>query len=89
MGGILPRWNVGFSIMNNEISGVTVNLSILNGANTAKSIADRLSLLLFGGEMAATEKAALVNFLLPDPPTTQRIKDAIALAVVSPSFQWI
>ena len=53
-----------------------------------RTIANRIDLLLFGGEMPVADKAALVTYLRPDPPSTTRIRDAFGLALASPGFQW-
>jgi hypothetical protein len=38
--------------------------------------------------MPAADKAALIAYLRPDPPSTTRIRDAFGLAIASPAFQW-
>jgi hypothetical protein len=86
---VLPRWNSGFSLMANQVGGVSINLTaLLNGANTAATIAARINSLLFAGQMPTNELTALENYLLPNPPTTARIQDAFGLAMAAPSFQW-
>ncbi len=89
-GGLpLPRWNFAFNLANNGISGVTVDLpGLLMGATTAVQIADRIDQVVFAGEMPAADKAALTTYLLPDPPSQSRIRDAFGLALASPAFQW-
>lgn len=87
---VLPRWNFAASLgVPGSVGGATVDTTaLLAGANTAQRIADRMDLLLFGGEMPAADKAALVTYLRPDPPSTTRIRDAFGLALASPAFQW-
>jgi uncharacterized protein (DUF1800 family) len=89
-GGLpLPRWNFAFNLANNSISGVTVDLAaLLMGATTAVQVADRIDTVVFGGEMPSADKAALITYLRPDPPSQTRIRDAFGLAIASPSFQW-
>ena len=85
----LPRWNYAFNLANNGISGAGVDLSVhLIGATTAAPIADRIEQLIFAGEMPPADKAALIAYLRPDPPTSSRIRDAFGLALSSPGFQW-
>ena len=62
--------------------------ALLAGANTAQRIADRIDVLVFGSEMPLADKAALVAYLQPDPPSTTRTRDAFGLALASPGFQW-
>jgi hypothetical protein len=49
---------------------------------------DRIDQAMFGGEMPASDKARIRTYLLPDPPSTIRQRDAIGLAIGSPGFQW-
>jgi uncharacterized protein (DUF1800 family) len=87
---VLPRWNYALSLGNpGSVGGATVDTTaLLAGATTAQTIANRIDLLLFGGEMPPVDKAALVTYLKPDPPSTTRIRDAFGLALASPGFQW-
>ncbi len=93
-GGLpLPRWNFAFQLANNSVGGATVDLTaLLAGANTAATIADRIDVLLFAGEMPAADKAALITYLRPSGtatvPSTSQIRDAFGLALASPAFQW-
>lgn len=88
-GLILPRWNFGASMMNNEYTGVTVDANAVTaGAAQAAPIADRLSYVLTASRMTAAEKTSLTNYMLPNNPTATRIREAIGLAVATPTFQW-
>ena len=88
-GLILPRWNFGFLLANGSISGVTYNLTtFLAGAVTPTQVANRINAALFGGEMAPSELASLTTYLGPTNPSTTKSRDAIGLALASPSFQW-
>lgn len=91
-GLLLPRWNFGASLMNNEYSGTSVNINtFLAGVPTpltAANVARRINEALMGGFMPGAELAALTGYLLPDPPTTTRIREAVGLAIGSPAFQW-
>jgi Protein of unknown function (DUF1800) len=85
----LPRWSFAFNLANNSISGVSVDITaLLTGAANAIQIADRIDTLLFAGDMPTADKAALIAYLRPDPPTSTRIRDAFGLALASPGFQW-
>jgi hypothetical protein len=89
-GGLpLPRWNFSFNLANNSVGGVTIDMAgLLMGAVTAVQVADRIDSLLFAGEMPAADKAAIITYLRPDPPSSSRIRDAFGLALASPGFQW-
>jgi uncharacterized protein (DUF1800 family) len=86
---VLPRWNFAFNLPNGSVGGAVVDVPLLmTGATTAAQIADRIDTLVFRDEMPRADKAALVTYLRPDPPTLARIRDAIGLALASPAFQW-
>lgn len=86
---LLPRWNFAFNLPNGSVGGAVVDTAtLMAGATTATQIADRIDTLVFGDEMPRADKAALVTYLRPDPPTTTRTRDALGLALASPAFQW-
>jgi len=88
-GLILPRWNFGASLLNNNLNGLVVDYtSFLSGLTTAQQIVDKIDQAMFGGEMSAGDKDRIRTYLLPDPPSITRQRDAIGLAIGSPSFQW-
>ncbi len=91
VGLILPRWNFGAALLHNKIGGATVDIdAFLAGADTAGAVMDRIETAIFGGigGMNPRERSLIANYLLPDPPTTGRKRDAVGLAIGSPSFQW-
>lgn len=89
LGLILPRWNFGASLMNSNISGSSVNIAtLLAGATTATAVADRIDSLFFGSGMPAAEKSRIQQYLLPDPPSDARKREAIGLAIAAPGYQW-
>jgi hypothetical protein len=89
VGGVIPRWNFGASLLNGNLSGLSVNVTtFLNAANTAAAIVDRINGALFGGTMPAAQKSVIENYLLPNPPTNLKKQEAIGLAIGAPSFQW-
>ncbi len=86
---LLPRWNFAAGLMHDEITGVTVDVNVfLGGATTADTIMDRINQAFFGGAMAAAEITRIRDYLLPDVPPFERIREAIGLAISSPGFQW-
>ena len=89
-GGLpLPRWNFAFNLANGSITGATVDAAVLAaGAATAAEVTTRIDQLLFAGEMPEDDRAALLAYLQPDPPSLSRIRDAFGLALASPAFQW-
>lgn len=94
-GLILPRWNIGASMLSNDggtgtgIPGVTVDINaFLSGLSTGPAIANKIDQALFGGKMPASEKARVQAYLGPGNPSVPVRRDAIGLAIDSPGFQW-
>lgn len=88
-GLLLPRWNFAFSLLNGNISGCLVDTNILlGGLTTAQPIANKINQILYSGFMPYVEVSDLVNYMLPNNPSTTKIKDAFALACAAPTFQW-
>ena len=54
----------------------------------ALAMVNRIDQALFGGEMPTFDKDRIRSYLLPNPPSTIRQRDAIGLAIGSPGFQW-
>lgn len=88
-GLVLPRWNFAALMAIDGVTGLTVGLtSLFAGLTTADQVAGALNTALFGGEMPLAEKNRIRDFLASAPTNTARQRDAIGLAVASPSFQW-
>lgn len=88
-GLILPRWNFGSSSVANQVSGLTIDYATFYaGLTTADQMADRIRQAMFLGEMPTYDRNRIRDYLLPNTPSTNRQRDAIALAIASPSFQW-
>jgi hypothetical protein len=91
-GNLISRWNYGASLMNGtagSISGATVDdVAFFAGATTADEMIARIDERLFGGRMDPDDRSRIRQFLLPSPPTVTRRREAIGLAISSPSYQW-
>jgi hypothetical protein len=88
-GLILPRWNFGASLLQNQYNGLSVNYAaFFSGLTTAEQMADRINTAMFGGEMSRADRIRIRDYLLPDSPTDARRREAVGLAIASPSFQW-
>lgn len=85
----LPRWNFGAGLMNGDIYGVSVDLAQLFGtAATPDALADRINGRLFGGRMAPGERDLIRDYLATAPASESVRRDAVGLALSSPTFQW-
>lgn len=91
-GNLISRWNFGASLMNGtagSIAGVTVDdAAFFAGAVTADEMIARIDDRFFGGRMDGDDRARVRQFMLPSPPTVTRRREAIGLALSSPSYQW-
>ena len=89
IGLITPRWNFAANAPDARLTGVSVDVpAFFSGATTAAQMAERLNQSVFAGEMDPFDKQRITDFLLPDPPSSQRQREAIGLAMSSPDFQW-
>lgn len=89
VGLIIARWNFAATLTNPGFAGVTVNTAgYFSGLTTADQMADKINASGFGGELTQAERDRLRDFLLPNTPTTTRQREALGLAMSSPSFQW-
>ncbi len=91
-GLLLPRWNLAFSMLATQTTGATITAASLtaffSGATDANQMADRINQVMFQSELPAYDRNRIRDYLLPNTPSTTRQRDAIALAVASPTFQW-
>lgn len=87
-GFLLPRWNFGAMLMNGNLSGLSADaIAFFSGCTNAQEMVQRINSNMFGGEMPVEEQTRIREYLLPDPPSLSRQKEAIGLAIGSPSFQ--
>jgi hypothetical protein len=88
-GLILPRWNFGASLANGNISGAILDApGFFAGLTTADQMADHVNQAMFAGEWPTEERNRIRDYLLPDPPSASRQREALGLAIAAPSFQW-
>lgn len=88
-GLLLPRWNFAIRLLTNSIPHTTTSAAtIFAGAASAEAAMNRLDSLCYGGAMPSSEKNRIKQYLFPDPPSEARMREAAALVLSSPSFQW-
>lgn len=95
----LPRWNFGASMMTNGagtnggINGITVDAAAITAFFPAQTTRDqviaKINQSLFGGAWPAAEQNAVRSFLPTTALTTTQKRDALGLAIASPSFQYV
>jgi uncharacterized protein (DUF1800 family) len=87
-GLILQRWNFASFLTNLATGNIVVDVNPLLSASTPAGITDVISKRAFGGEMPADLKQDLTAYLSAAPITATRVREAFALALSSPAFQW-
>jgi len=88
-GLLLPRWNFAANLTGNAIQFTTTSAqTMFAGATTAAAAMNKLDSLCFGGAMPSAEKERVRQYMLPDSPSEARMREAAALVLSSPSFQW-
>lgn len=94
-GLLLARWNFGARLMNNDWwnnttqIGITVDTAPLVGnAVTAVAVAKKINDALFNGTLVGAERVQLENYMLPNNPSSTKVREAFGLAGSLPSFQW-
>jgi hypothetical protein len=88
-GGVMQRWN--FAVYLTTTSGeLTMDVTRFTAVNTAEGIATAIGKELFGGEMPDRLRGQLMTYLaVQATPTQARVREAVALALSSSTFQWI
>jgi len=88
-GGVMQRWN--FATYLTTTSGeVTMDVARFTGVNTPEGVVIAIDKELFGGEMPARLRGQLLTYLAPQAtPSAARVREAVALALSSSTFQWI
>ncbi|MBK8057410.1 MAG: DUF1800 family protein [Gemmatimonadetes bacterium] len=90
-GGVLQRRNIAVSLANLGTTGeMTPDISRFNAVNTPDGVVAAINKALFGGEMPDRLKGQLLTYLQVQPtPSVTRVRETIALALSSSTFQWI
>lgn len=88
-GLLLPRWNFAFSLLNGNISGVSVDAATLfQGLPNSKSITNRIGKLLTNNNLSIGDAYPIQTYMAPRETDINKIREAFALGMSSPSFQW-
>jgi uncharacterized protein (DUF1800 family) len=85
-GNIITRWSFATALSNSNSATLSINMSPFTGNPT--SITDAMNDHLFGGEMGAATRSALISYLGGGTLNASRIREGLALAMSSAEFQW-
>jgi Protein of unknown function (DUF1800) len=86
-GLVLARWNAATSLVGQTGASFNFNVTPFVGT-TAETGADLIVDRLFGGEVPLTFKTRLADYLRSSPTNTNRVREAVSLALSSSQFQW-
>ena len=87
-GSIMTRWSFGSAFANLK-SASSVNLdSAPYLAGTADAAVDLINANFFAGEMAASIRLGLLNYLKGGAFNDARVRETISLAISASGFQW-
>lgn len=91
----LPRWNFAFELVpttglvGGSLNGVVTDVGpVLGGVSSSGEILDRISQILFRGELSDTTRGRINEYLATTTLTQQYRNEAVAMALASPDFQW-
>jgi uncharacterized protein (DUF1800 family) len=84
-GNIITRWSFATLLSTQANANISIDMSPYTGSGT--TITDAINNEMFGGEMSASLRSALIGYLGTAPSTT-RAKEGLALAMSSSEFQW-
>ena len=87
-GLVLQRWNFCSLLTSPTTGNMVVDVAPLMQVATPQAIADRIGRRMFADHMPAELRARVESYLAAAPITTQRVREAFALALSSTSFQW-
>ena len=70
-------------------TGIRVDhTTVVGSTTTASAIVAAINANIFNGQLPQPEQTQLLNYLLPNPASLTRIREALGLAVSLPTFQW-
>ena len=87
-GNLMPRWN--FAVFYNALATgeVIVDATPFMQGNNADNTVAAIDTRLFAGEMDQKLRTSLTTYLKAAPFTAARVRETLALAMGSNSFQW-
>lgn len=87
-GLVMQRWNFGDYLAALTTGDVIVDIAPLRTVDTPDGIVNAISTAMFGGAMPLRTRDALRSYLGATALSNTRVREALALAINSTSFQW-
>jgi uncharacterized protein (DUF1800 family) len=86
-GLVMQRWNTATAFANAAGTTFAVNPATFR-AGTAEATVDEIAARCFGGEISASLRTRLADYLRPNLSSDARLRETLGLALSSSSFQW-
>ncbi len=87
-GLVMQRWNFGDFIANLTTGEIVVDTTPFTVVNNPDGITAAVSAYLFGGEMPVRTRDAVKTYLAGGTLNNARVRETLALAINSSTFQW-
>jgi uncharacterized protein (DUF1800 family) len=86
---LLPRWNFGALLGATSMLQVDFDIAdLMQGAATPEDVVARIETTMFPLGMTANERNLIRDYVATNPADPVRQREAVGLAVATPSFQW-
>lgn len=87
---LIPRWNFGFSLLNNGLGGIKVDFpSLFPPPYTPRHVVDRIEAVLYPGGLPSEDRKELIGFLRKvSYLDATRSRAAVAVALGLNAYQW-
>lgn len=87
---LLSRWNFLARIFGGQTAGVSIDVAFLFGSTPKSGLAAKANAILYGGELAPEDVAAVQAYADGMPTLNNNLRrDVLTLAASSPSFQYV
>ena len=87
-GGNMQRWSFGTFLSALSAGDIIVDVAPFRTTDTPDGITAAINRALFGGEVPSTTEARIRSYLSAAAISNTRVREAIALAISSSTFQW-
>ncbi len=87
-GLVMQRWNFGDYISNLTTGEIIVDTTPFTVVNTPDGITASINAYMFGGEMPARARDSVKTYLAGGTLNNARVRESLALAINSSTFQW-
>ena len=87
-GGNMQRWSFGTFLSALSAGDIIVDVAPFRTTDTPDGITAAINRAFFGGELPSTTETRIRSYLSAAAISTTRVREALALAISSSTFQW-